>query len=240
MTPAHFVWLALAIATNPFSWVFFCHVEHCQLTTCSVWHEGLPDHFRPCQNTWAPHYAAACDWLKSKGVSALTDRSGVVYLCLKTPTAQKMMHSHTVAFPLFLQTHYIRNTMVVKNIVAWIFKKKFFNQDLLFYFWSSFQENDPYESLECWDYQYTVPAINKNSGTNSWHKKVHKMRVTLRCQTFQCERHLHTCAMKTLSSKLCCTLLSYVSWWFFQTFKGTPSGANSCFLRRRLNKHDLH
>ena len=65
MTPAHqfdrvsFVWLTLAIATSPFSWVFFCHVEHCQLTTCNVWHEGLPDHFRPCQNTWAPHYAAA-------------------------------------------------------------------------------------------------------------------------------------------------------------------------------------
>ena len=58
---------------------FFCHVEHCLLTTCNVWHEGLPDHFRPCQNTWAPHYAAARDWLKSKGVSALTDRSGVVY-----------------------------------------------------------------------------------------------------------------------------------------------------------------
>ena len=58
---------------------FFCHVEHCQLTTCNVWHEGLPDHFRPYQNTWAPHYAAARDWLKSKGVSALTDRSGVVY-----------------------------------------------------------------------------------------------------------------------------------------------------------------
>ena len=65
--------------TCTFDRVSFCHVEHCQLTTCSVWHEGLPDHFRPCQNTWAPHYAAARDWLKSKGVSALTDRSGVVY-----------------------------------------------------------------------------------------------------------------------------------------------------------------
>ena len=74
-----FIWLTLAIATIPFSWFLFCHVEHCQRTTCSVWHEGLPDHFRPCQNTWVPHYAAACDWLKSKGVSALTDRSGVVY-----------------------------------------------------------------------------------------------------------------------------------------------------------------
>ena len=71
--------IRLTIATIPFSWFFFCHVEHCQLTTCSVWHEGLPDHFRPCQNTWAPHYAAAHDWLKSKGVSTLTDRSGVVY-----------------------------------------------------------------------------------------------------------------------------------------------------------------
>ena len=40
----------------------------------------LPDHFRPCpQNTWAPYYTAARDWLKPKGVSALTDRSGVVY-----------------------------------------------------------------------------------------------------------------------------------------------------------------
>ena len=84
MTPAHFfrvsfVGLRLAIATISFSWFLFCHVEHCQLTTCSVWHESLPDHSRPCQNTWAPHYAAARDWLKSKGVSALTDRSGVVY-----------------------------------------------------------------------------------------------------------------------------------------------------------------
>ena len=43
-------------------------------------HESLPDHFMPCpQNTWAPYYTAACDWLKPKGVSALTDRSGVVY-----------------------------------------------------------------------------------------------------------------------------------------------------------------
>ena len=44
-------------------------------------HESLPDHFRPGpQNTWAPYYTAARDWLKPKGVSALTDRSGVVYL----------------------------------------------------------------------------------------------------------------------------------------------------------------
>ena len=43
-------------------------------------HESLPDHFRPCpQNTWAPYYTTARDWLKPKGVSALTDRSGVVY-----------------------------------------------------------------------------------------------------------------------------------------------------------------
>ena len=40
---------------------------------------SLPDHFRPCQNTWSPHYAVAHNWLKSKGVPALTDRSGVVY-----------------------------------------------------------------------------------------------------------------------------------------------------------------
>ena len=74
-----FIWPTLAIATIPFSWFLFCHVEHCQLTTCSVWHESLPDHFSPCQNMWAPHYAAVRDWLKPKGVSALTDRSGVVY-----------------------------------------------------------------------------------------------------------------------------------------------------------------
>ena len=43
-------------------------------------HKSLPDHFRPClQNTWAPYYTASRDWLKPKGVSALTDRSGVVY-----------------------------------------------------------------------------------------------------------------------------------------------------------------
>ena len=63
-----FVWPTLAIATIPFSWFLFCHVEHHQLTTCSVWHESLPDHARPCQNTWARHYAAERDWLKSKSV----------------------------------------------------------------------------------------------------------------------------------------------------------------------------
>ena len=43
-------------------------------------HENLPGHFRPHpQNTWVPYYTAARDWLKPKGVSALTDRSGVVY-----------------------------------------------------------------------------------------------------------------------------------------------------------------
>ena len=40
---------------------------------------SLPDHARPGVSTWPPHYAAVRDWLKSKGVSALTDRSGVVY-----------------------------------------------------------------------------------------------------------------------------------------------------------------
>ena len=39
---------------------------------------SLPDHARPGVSTWPPHYAAVRDWLKSKGVSALTDRSGVV------------------------------------------------------------------------------------------------------------------------------------------------------------------
>ena len=61
--------------------VYFCYVEHRQLTKYSVWHESLPDHARPCQNTWVPHYAAACDWLKSKDVSTLTDRNEVVYWC---------------------------------------------------------------------------------------------------------------------------------------------------------------
>ena len=54
-----FIWPALAIATILFSWFLFCHVEHCQLTTCSVWHESLPDHAKPCQNMWAPYYAVA-------------------------------------------------------------------------------------------------------------------------------------------------------------------------------------
>ena len=96
-----FVWLTLAIATIPFSWLCFCQVEHCQLTTCNVWHKGLPDHFRPCQNTWAPHYAAAHDWLKSKGVSALTDRSGVVYSsgqCIQRILAVSMVTNHFLWF----------------------------------------------------------------------------------------------------------------------------------------------
>ena len=87
-----FVWPTLAIATIPFSWFLFCHIEHCQLTTCSVWHKSLPHHARPCQNMWAPHYAAARDWLKSKGVSALTDRSGVVY-CLEVSTRKKSLQA---------------------------------------------------------------------------------------------------------------------------------------------------
>ena len=76
-----FVWPTLAIATMPFSWFLFCHVEHRQLTTCSAMARKLARPFQAfnCQNTRAPHYTAARDWLKSKGVSALTDRSGVVY-----------------------------------------------------------------------------------------------------------------------------------------------------------------
>ena len=65
----------------PFSWFLFCHVEHRQLTTCSAMARKLarPLQAFNCQNTRAPHYTAARDWLKPKGVSALTDRSGIVY-----------------------------------------------------------------------------------------------------------------------------------------------------------------
>ena len=60
--------------------VFLVSFLPCQTPPPDHVHESLPDHFRPCpQNTWAPYYTAARDWLKPKGVSALTDRSGVVY-----------------------------------------------------------------------------------------------------------------------------------------------------------------
>ena len=62
------------------------------------WHESLPDHFRPCpQNTWAPYYTAARDWLKPKGVSALTDRSGVVYSTFVQQRSKRHDH-HSVFF----------------------------------------------------------------------------------------------------------------------------------------------
>ena len=43
-----------------------------------------------------------------------------------------------------------------------------------------------------------------------------KMKVMLRCQTFQCQCHLHACATENLSCKCYCTpyLLSLNSWWF--------------------------
>ena len=52
----------------------------------------------------------------------------------KRLTAQEiMMHSHSVAFPLFLQVHNIRNIAVVYiSLGKW------------HPFWSSFQENDAY------------------------------------------------------------------------------------------------
>ena len=140
-----FVWLTLAIATIPFSWVFFCHVEHCQLTTCSVWHEGLPDHFRPCQNTWAPHYAAARDWLKSKGVSALTDRSGVVYF-QGSPFFQATKWHITLSLPSCrLKTTNIRNFKF--QVFFFFFFFSFFF--LSFFFialnkWKDFHQNAQY------------------------------------------------------------------------------------------------
>ena len=60
--------------------VFLVSFLLCRTPPPDHMHESLPDHFRPClQNTWAPYYTTARDWLKPKGVSALTDRSGVVY-----------------------------------------------------------------------------------------------------------------------------------------------------------------
>ena len=59
-----FVWPTLVIATVPFSWFLFCHVEYHLFTVSSM-------AAKACQtwrwmNTWPPHYAAAHDWLKSK------------------------------------------------------------------------------------------------------------------------------------------------------------------------------
>ena len=60
--------------------IFLVSFLPCRTPSPDHVHESLPDHFRPCpQNTWAPYYTAARDWLKPKGVSALTDGSGVVY-----------------------------------------------------------------------------------------------------------------------------------------------------------------
>ena len=73
-------------ARLPFFFFFFCDAVFlvsflpCRTPPPDHVHEGLPDHFRPCpRRTWAPYYTAARNWLKPKGVSALTDRSGVVY-----------------------------------------------------------------------------------------------------------------------------------------------------------------
>ena len=101
-----FVWLTLAVATIPFSCSLFLPCR--TLPTCSVWHEGLPDHFRSCENTWAPHYAAARDWLISKGVSALTDRSGIVYCEGPRTNFWRKSRSNTIkrqnSFRLWLQS----------------------------------------------------------------------------------------------------------------------------------------
>ena len=60
--------------------IFLVAFLPCQTPPPNHVHESLPDHFRPCpQNTWAPYCTAARDCLKPKGVSALTDTSGVVY-----------------------------------------------------------------------------------------------------------------------------------------------------------------
>ena len=98
------VWPTLAIPTMPFSWFLLCYVEHRQLTMYSVWHKSLPDHARPCQNMWAPHYATGCDWLKSKGVAALTDRSRVVCYALNSDMDSRIFnvsHAYAHAGPWF-------------------------------------------------------------------------------------------------------------------------------------------
>ena len=53
-----------------------------------------------------------------------------------------MMHSPVVAFPLFLQTHYIRNIVVVLKVSC--FRLIFISSGKRHPLGSSFQENDPY------------------------------------------------------------------------------------------------
>jgi len=51
------------------------------------------------------------------------------------------MHSHTVAFPSFLQTGYIRNIAVVKKLC---FEFVFISLGKWHPLWSCFQETNPY------------------------------------------------------------------------------------------------
>ena len=53
-----------------------------------------------------------------------------------------MKHSHTVEFPLFLQSHYITNMVVVKKF--YVLDLFLFHLEKQYPLWSSFWENDPY------------------------------------------------------------------------------------------------
>ena len=80
---------------------------------------------RPCQNTWAPHYAAARNWLKSKGVSALTDRSGAVYCWLnnkiimeicKAPTPRiKALNKQNITHTMYIEMENVNSNLTKAN-----------------------------------------------------------------------------------------------------------------------------
>ena len=103
-----------------FSFFFLCDAVFlvsflpCRTPPSDHVHESLPDHFRPCpQNTWAPYYTAARDWLKPKGVSALTDRSGVVY---SSPYFQALNNNSTRQKISHIIFHRF-NRLTVKRVV---------------------------------------------------------------------------------------------------------------------------
>ena len=76
------------------------------------------------------------------------------------------MHLPTVAFPLFLQTHYIRNIVVVS-----CFSLIFIPSEKRHPLWSRFQENDPYIYIS--DYTFQVCLTCKLHNNFSKHEGEH-------------------------------------------------------------------
>ena len=59
----------------------------------------------------------AINFLPLCHMSQISWRGNAIYSPKKTHSTTNQTHSHTVVFPLFLETHYTRNIAVAKSLI---------------------------------------------------------------------------------------------------------------------------